>query len=87
MFYNNQITEIGNLINLQIFYCSHNLITEIPREICNCRNLLKFYYLHNEIKHILLDIIRFLNRLYNGQNIYSDTQSVHNHNIKTCIKS
>ncbi len=79
--------EIGNLINLQEFYCSDNKITEIPREICNCRNLEYFEYSNNEIEHIPPDITRFLNRLYNGQNIYSDTQSVHNHNIQTCIKT
>ncbi len=87
---NNKITEIpreiGNLINLQLFYCSCNQITEIPREICNCRNLENFHYSNNEIEHIPPDITRFLNRLHNGQNIYSDTQSVHNHNIQNCIK-
>ncbi len=88
---NNKITEIpreiGNLINLQTFNCYNNQITEIPREIYNCRNLRYFEYSNNEIEHIPPDITRFLNRLHNGQNIYLDTQSVHNHNIQTCIKT
>ena len=34
--------EIGNLINLQKFNCSHNKLTTLPKEIGNLINLQKF---------------------------------------------
>jgi len=82
----NQITElpkeIGNLTHLQSFYCCFNKIKHIPIEIINCINLEKFDYMRNEIDYIQPQIIRWLNRFKHGQQIYVDTQSVHNHAIQ-----
>jgi len=48
----------------------------------NCRNLAHFYYGNNEINYIQPQIIRWLNRINHGQQLYADTQSVHNHAIQ-----
>jgi len=84
--HNNQIKEIPKeiryLIQLQIFYCGNNQIKEIPIEIIDCINLTNFDYSNNEINYIQPQIIRWLNRMYHEQQIYSDTQSVHNHSIQ-----
>jgi len=61
------------------------MITNIPIEITNCRNLINFYYLSNEINYIQPQIRRWLNRMYHEQQLYSDTQSVHNHSIQEGI--
>jgi Leucine-rich repeat (LRR) protein len=89
----NQITslpsEIGNLTNLQILYCNNNQITSLPSEIGNLIHLQKLYYHDNPIEHIPPNVKRFIERLENinnVQNIYGDTQSVHNHTIQSCIK-
>jgi len=44
-----------------------------------------FYFFNNEIDYIQPQIIRWLNRFYHGQQIYHDTQSVHNHSIQEGI--
>ena len=83
-------SEMGQLINLQIFYCSCNKLTVLPSEIGQLINLQTFNYSNNEIEYIPPNVIRLINRLQqtyqNGQGIYNDTQSVHNHNIQECIR-
>ena len=74
--------EIGNLTQLETFYCYNNEITTIPIEITNCRYLNKFSFDNNEIDYIQPQIRRWLNRFKHEQQIYSDTQSVHNHAIQ-----
>jgi len=74
--------EISYMTQLQELRCYDNQITTIPIEIINCRQLKYFYFDNNEIDYIQPQIIRWLNNLKNGQQIYSDTQSVHNHSIQ-----
>jgi len=83
-------SEIGQLINLQTFSCSCNKLTVLPSEIGQLINLQTFNYSNNEIEYIPPNVQRLINRLrqthQNGQGIYNDTQSVHNHNIQECIR-
>ena len=44
-----------------------------------------FEYNNNLIEYIPPNIERILNRITNHQNIYSDSQNVHNHDIQKCI--
>jgi len=82
--------EIRHLINLQIFDCSYNELTVLPSEIGQLINLQTFYYRNNEIEYIPPNVQRLINRLQrthrNSQEIYNDSQSVHNHNIQECIR-
>jgi Leucine-rich repeat (LRR) protein len=86
----NQMTnlpnEIGQLINLKYFYCSNNQLTNLPNEIGQLIDLQTFNYSNNPITYIPPNINRILNRIKNHQNIYSDQQNVHNHDIQNCIK-
>ena len=59
----------------------HNKIKKIPIEIINCRNLRNVFFNDNEIDYIQPQITRWLNQK-NGQQIYDDTQSIHNHSIQ-----
>jgi len=89
--FNNQIKEIPKeisyLTQLQIFCCSNNQMKEIPIEIINCRYLTNFYFDGNEINYIQPQIRRWINRLKHGQQIYIDTQSVHNHSIQEGVSN
>jgi Leucine-rich repeat (LRR) protein len=86
----NQLTnlpnEIGQLINLQNFFCSNNQLTNLPNEIGQLNNLQRFNYANNPITYIPPNINRILNRIKNHQNIYTDQENVHNHDIQNCIK-
>ena len=83
--------DINNLINLILLDCSDNLITKLPYGLGNFTNIRYFNYFGNTINHIPPNVIRLIHRLeninHNTQNIYGDTQSVHNHNIQTGIKN
>ena len=87
----NQITEIvgdiGNLINLIFFDCNDNKITELIPEICSLIYLIQFNYSNNPIEYINPQILRFINRHKIIQKIYSDTESVHNHQIQEGISN
>ena len=90
--------EINQLTNLQIIYLNNNQITQIPKEflhkisfapkeILQNRKLINFYYNGNQIEHIPPNVQRFLNRLNHRQDLYNDTQSVHNHQIQESIRN
>ena len=84
-------SEIGNLVDLQELICSHNQIKSLPSEITNLISLQIFSYSDNPIEHIPPNVMRLIRRLenrhHNAQNIYGDTQNVHNHTIQSCIKN
>jgi hypothetical protein len=85
---NNQLTNlvsIKNLTNLRELYCNGNQLSSLAG-IENFTNLTELYYACNPIDHIPPNLLRFLNRLQNGQNIYADNQNVHNHNIQESIR-
>ena len=83
-------SEMGQLINLQIFDCSDNELQNLPSEIGQLINLRSFDYSNNEIEYIPPNVQRLINRFRNtyenGQGIYNDTQSVHNHNVQECVR-
>jgi Leucine-rich repeat (LRR) protein len=87
---NNQLTElpkeIGQLINLREFNCSNNQLTRLPNEIGQLIRLSHFNYSNNPITYIPPNINRILTRIKNHQNIYTDQQNVHNHDIQNCIR-
>ena len=86
---NNQITKIEGIENntqLQWLYLGDNQIREISLIITNLPRLIDFEYYDNEIDYIPPQVTRFLNRMNGGNQVYADTQSVHNHNIQECIR-
>ena len=90
---NNQLTEIpkgllrlpkgiGNLQQLQNLNLSDNQLAYIPLCIIYLPRLCNLYIHNNPIENLHPAITRFLNNNKTIQNIYSDNQSVHNHNIE-----
>ena len=77
--------KIFKLINLQRFSCSNNQLTNLPNEIGQLINLQTLYYSDNLIHYIPPNINRILNRIKNHQNIYNDSQNIHNNYIQKCI--
>ena len=74
------------MVNLTILYCNSNQLTSL-NGIDNLVNLQLVEYQNNIINHIPPNIVRRLNRLKNGQNVYNDGQNVHNHNIQESIRT
>ena len=86
--YGNQLTSLNgieNLVNLTELNCGNNQLTSL-NGIENLVNLTLLQYHYNLIVHIPPNIVRRLNRVTNGQNVYNDGQNVHNHNIQESIK-
>jgi Leucine-rich repeat (LRR) protein len=79
------LAGIENLINLRELYCGNNQLSSLI-EIENLTNLTTLSYSNNPIDHIPPNLLRRLNRIKNGQNIYADNQNVHNHNIQESIR-
>jgi hypothetical protein len=65
--------------------CYYNKLTSL-NGIENLVHLTECHYYHNLINHIPPNLLRRLNRIQNGQNIYGDSQNVHNHNIQESIR-
>ena len=92
----NRITELNknifppNLITLDL---SGNQIKELPLHLLNMRRLdvNGFNYFNNPIEFISLPVQRWLDRINQGitQNnqVYSDTQNIHNSNIQKSFRS
>jgi Leucine-rich repeat (LRR) protein len=81
----NSLAEIKNLTNLTELDCSYNQLDSLVG-IENLTNLRKLSYSNNPIDHIPPNLLRRINRIKNGQNIYTDNQNVHNHNIQESIR-
>jgi hypothetical protein len=73
------------LVNLTTLYCGINQLTSL-NGIENLVNLRYVRYIGNLIVHIPPNLVRRLNGIKNGQNIYKDGQNVHNHNIQESIR-
>jgi Leucine-rich repeat (LRR) protein len=85
---NNQLSSlvgIENLTNLMDLYCDNNQLGSLAG-IENLTNLRRLYYGNNPIDHIPPNLLRRLDRIKNGQNIYADNQNVHNHSIQEFIR-
>jgi Leucine-rich repeat (LRR) protein len=65
--------------------CANNQLSSLEG-IENLTNSGVLYYDNNPIDHIPPNLLRRLDRLQNGQNIYADNQNVHNHNIQESIR-
>jgi Leucine-rich repeat (LRR) protein len=81
----NSLVGIENLTNLTTLYCDYNQLGSLVG-IENLTNLRYLYYNDNPIEHIPPNVLRRFNRIINGQNIYTDNQNVHNHNIQESIR-
>jgi len=79
---NNQLTQLDNL-NLPMLrelVCSNNQLTQLVLQ--NTINIQIITYNDNLIEFIAPNLRRAINR---KQNIYKDSQNVHNHTIQECI--
>ena len=84
----NSIQSLGpirNLINLNLLDCDENLIKSLE-PINNLINLEHLVYSGNPIEYYPPNIIRRLDGMKHSQNIYNDSESVHNHNIQESIR-
>ena len=71
--------------SLQYISCSHNQLTTLPNSIIHTQCII--HYSNNPIEYLPVQITRWLNRVNNktSQQVYQDTQSVHNHSIQLGI--
>ena len=88
---NNKLTTLGtlNLPNLQELECYNNNLTTLPLTLMHTRlNYISYY--NNEIDNLPLPLIRFINRIEQGNlnriNIYNDSQNIHNSSIQLTVK-
>ena len=83
----NQIIDIDGLQlpNLQVLNCCDNNIRNLSILITNRLN--NIYYSNNPVEYIAPNVQRFLNRSKSKQNVYNDSQNVHNHHIQECIRN
>ncbi len=78
--------SIGNLTNLEILYCANNQLSTLPVQLIQCNRLTYFNYSNNPIEYIPTPLLRRLERLRNSNNLYNDTQNVHDTSIQQSIK-
>ena len=71
---------------MQYLHFCNNKLTNLPSEIGQLVNLQIFEFSDNPIEYIPPNVQRLINRLHNGQKVYNDTQSVHNHEIQESIR-
>jgi hypothetical protein len=76
------LPDWNNLINLRTIDFINNIITNLPISWSRLNNLRNIFYNRNPIEYIPPNLLRIINRRKNGQNIYNDSQNVHNHNIQ-----
>jgi Leucine-rich repeat (LRR) protein len=84
----NQIVDIQGLQlpNLQELHCQNNQITNLSF-LYPMPYLRRIYYSDNPIEYIAPNIQRLLTRSNQRQNVYTDTQNVHNHHIQESIRN
>jgi len=90
---NNQIIELKEGVfpsGLQVLSLSNNQIVELPIHLLNLRRLILIYYRGNPIERYSLSVQRWLDRLNQGltinNQVYSDTQNIHNSNIQKSFR-
>jgi Leucine-rich repeat (LRR) protein len=81
---------IENLTQLQVLYCNYNQLTSLPLSLMNCRDLRIINYSNNEIDNLPLQLLRFINRINQGNiikiNVYNDDQNIHNSSIQLSVR-
>jgi Leucine-rich repeat (LRR) protein len=89
---NNKLTTLGelNLPNLQELYCYNNQLITLPLWLINTR-LNYIDYENNAIDNLPLTLIRFINRIQQGNindlHVYNDSQNIHNSSIQLTVKN
>jgi hypothetical protein len=80
----NQLTQLDNLNlpMLQKLFCNSNQLTQLRLQ--HVQNMRLIDYSNNMIEFIAPNLLRAINNT--RQNIYTDNQNVHNHNIQECIR-
>jgi hypothetical protein len=76
-------STIGNMVQLRTLWVNSNMLTDIPLNIIYLQNMTNFTYYDNEITNLHPAIIRWLNRPKTIQNVYDNSQSVHDCNIES----
>jgi len=71
------------MTNLSGIDCSNNIIVRLPISWTRLHNLRNINYHGNPIEYIPPNIRRIINVQKTGQNIYDDSQNIHNHNFET----
>ena len=81
---NNKLIQLDNLNlpMLQKLYCNYNQLTQLRLQ--HVQNLRYIEYGNNVIEFIAPNLLRAINNT--KQNVYTDHQNVHNHNIQECIR-
>ena len=88
----NEVLYMGNLdIKIKTNELTDNQIEELPIHLLNLRSLISFNYTGNPIENISLPVQRWLDRLNRritkNNQVYSDTQNIHNSNIQKSFRS
>ena len=90
----NQIRELVEGVfppGLQTLCMPKNKIAELPIHLLNLRGLRMFIYNGNPFEHISLPVQRWLDRfnreITENNQVYSDTQNIHNSNIQRSFRS
>jgi hypothetical protein len=78
--------SFGNFVHLQTLNLSNNNLSSLPSWLPRLINCREFYYDNNEIENIPINVERWLNRTKNVNNVYVDSQSVHNSNIQESFR-
>jgi Leucine-rich repeat (LRR) protein len=79
------LPDLSTLAHLRTLWLSYNKLTQLPVYLIYMQRLYHFHYDNNEITNLHPAITRWLNRNKFVQNIYTNGQSVHNHNIEHSV--
>ena len=77
---------IGNLNLLESLYMTGNELNSLPSELCYLTRLRNIGYSRNPMEYIPPQLMRFLDRVRYGEEIYTDTQSVHNSSVQKTFR-
>jgi hypothetical protein len=77
---------IKNLNRLESFYITGNELTSLPSELCYLTRLVNIGYSRNPIEYIPPQVVRFLERIRLCEEIYTDSQSVHNSSVQQTFR-
>jgi Leucine-rich repeat (LRR) protein len=67
-------------------YITGNELTSLPSELCYLIRLVNIGYSRNPIEYIPPQVVRFLERIRLCEEIYTDSQSVHNSSVQQTFR-